>query len=163
MTQQAIVPFDYASLDAETRIVVQQRASEIKSLMHRTMQDILEIGKKFAEVRELLRHNKAGGFEGWLAAERIQKTTAYNFIQVHAAFANRPDSGQLDILITALLHWLRLQLPRRRAKKRSSWRLRGKSSHSRTPSRLSPPTNQRPRNLSLPRSLPNRRSIGWTP
>jgi hypothetical protein len=34
----------YASLDIETRIVVQQRTSEIRILMQRTAQDLVEIG-----------------------------------------------------------------------------------------------------------------------
>lgn len=58
--------FDYDTLDAETRIVVQQRTSEIKALMKKTAQDIIEIGEKLIEVKGKLPH---GGFGGWLAAE----------------------------------------------------------------------------------------------
>jgi hypothetical protein len=97
-----ITTFDYSSLDAETRIVVQQRASEIKSLMHRTMQDILDIGRKFAEVRELLRHNKAGGFEGWIEAEGWKTRTVYNLIYIHESFANFAEIARLDMLVTVL-------------------------------------------------------------
>ena len=39
--------FDYAALDAETRIVVQQRTSEIKTLMRRAASDILILGRNW--------------------------------------------------------------------------------------------------------------------
>ncbi len=42
--------FDYAALKPETRIVVQQRRSEIKSLMRHTASDIFDIGQKLTEV-----------------------------------------------------------------------------------------------------------------
>lgn len=99
-TKQSV--FDYAALDLETRVVVQQRTSEIKSLMKRSAQDIIEIGSKFAEVRDLLKHNKAGGFQGWFEAEGWQHGTVYNFIHVHEAFGNIPNFGKLDIVLTAL-------------------------------------------------------------
>lgn len=44
----------YTSLNVETRIVVQQRTSEIKTLMRRTAQDIVYIGQKLIEVKEEL-------------------------------------------------------------------------------------------------------------
>ena len=56
----------YASLDVETRIVVQQRTSEIKTLMRRTAQDIVEIGLKLVEVNNRLAH---GLFLSWLRME----------------------------------------------------------------------------------------------
>ena len=56
----------YTSLDAETRIVVQQRTSEIKTLMRRTAQDIVEIGQKLIEVKAQLGH---GLFSAWLRIE----------------------------------------------------------------------------------------------
>ena len=39
----------YAALDTETRIIVQQRTSEIKALMKRAATDIIEIGQKLIE------------------------------------------------------------------------------------------------------------------
>ena len=59
-------PFDYAGLDAETRIVVQQRTSEIKTIARRAAADIIEIGGKLIEVKGRLGH---GRFGAWLAAE----------------------------------------------------------------------------------------------
>jgi hypothetical protein len=58
--------FDYARLDAETRIVVQQRTSEIRGLMRRAAQDIIDIGLKLIEVKGRLPH---GAFGAWLGAE----------------------------------------------------------------------------------------------
>lgn len=58
--------FDYAALDSETRIVVQQRTSEIKALMKRAASDIIDIGQKLIEVKARLGH---GYFGGWLASE----------------------------------------------------------------------------------------------
>lgn len=58
--------FDYATLDAETRIVVQQRTGEIKTLMRRAAQDIVDIGLKLIEVKGRLPH---GAFLPWVASE----------------------------------------------------------------------------------------------
>lgn len=103
MTTTQIVPtFDYTALDLETRVVIQQRASEIKSLMRRATQDTLEIGGKFTEVRDLLRHNKAGGFDRWIETEGWQRGTVYNLIHVYQAFGNIPNFGRLDLLLSAL-------------------------------------------------------------
>ena len=52
--------FDYASLEPETRIVVQQRTSEIRGLMRRAAQDIIDIGLKLIEVKERLPHGAFG-------------------------------------------------------------------------------------------------------
>jgi hypothetical protein len=90
LSQLAI--FDYQSLDAETRIVVQQRPGEIKALVRRSAQDIIEIGQKLIEVKERLPH---GQFGPWLDTEFGWKTTtAWNFIQVAIKFSNFEDLDQ---------------------------------------------------------------------
>ncbi|GAB4546575.1 MAG: hypothetical protein Tsb0014_41140 [Pleurocapsa sp.] len=48
--------FDYSALDSEARIIVRQRASEIKSLMRQTVQNILEIGEKLTQAKIELGH-----------------------------------------------------------------------------------------------------------
>lgn len=84
MTEQLIL-FDYAALDSETRIVVQQRTSEIKALMKRAASDIIEIGQKLIEVRSKLGH---GHFEGWIKSEfDWTRQTAYRFINVADHFS----------------------------------------------------------------------------
>ena len=74
------VSFDYASLDIETRVIVQQRTGEIKDRMRRTAQDIVEIGQCLIEVKEQLKH---GQFGKWLKAEfGWGTTTAWKFMRV---------------------------------------------------------------------------------
>jgi hypothetical protein len=99
MTTQLVL-FDYGQLDGETRIVVQQRASEIKSLVRATAENIAQIGEKLTEVRARL-HN--GGFNGWLESEfGWSRRTAYNFIAVYEKFRDRANFAQLDIATSAL-------------------------------------------------------------
>lgn len=76
--------FDYGSLDSETRIVVQQRTSEIKSLIRQTAQDIIDIGQKLIKVKQQLEH---GNFRNWLKAEfEWGISTATKFMHVANRF-----------------------------------------------------------------------------
>jgi hypothetical protein len=78
--------FDYSVLDAETRIVVQQRAREIETIAKRMASDVVEIGGKLAEVKDRLGGN--GKFNEWLTAElRWSERAAYNFIAVWQRFS----------------------------------------------------------------------------
>ncbi|MCB0176137.1 MAG: DUF3102 domain-containing protein [Anaerolineae bacterium] len=80
--------FDYQQLDSETRIVIQQRAGEIKTLMRRTTQDIIEIGQKLIEVKSRLPH---GAFGGWLESEfSWTHETARRFMNVARQFPQIP-------------------------------------------------------------------------
>lgn len=82
MTQLAL--FDYGQLDTETRIVVQQRTNEIKGLMKRTAQDIIEIGEKLIDVKDRLPH---GQFGDWLLGEfDWSQQHARRFMSVAQAF-----------------------------------------------------------------------------
>jgi len=75
----------YRRLDVETRIVVQQRTSEIKTLMRRTAQDIVDIGQKMLEVKAKLDY---GGFGAWLQLEfEWSRSAAYKFMQVAERFS----------------------------------------------------------------------------
>jgi len=83
--------FDYTALDAETRIVVQQRTGEIRTIAHRTATDIVEIGAKLIEVKAKLGHGKFGQ---WLVAEFAwEERTALRFMQVAERFQNRQIVG----------------------------------------------------------------------
>lgn len=85
MTTQLTL-FDYAALDTETRIVIQQRTTEIKALMKRAASDIIEIGQKLIEVKARLGH---GHFDGWVKAEfDWTRQTAYRFINVAERFGD---------------------------------------------------------------------------
>jgi hypothetical protein len=77
--------FDYSALDAETRIVIQQRTGEIKTIAKRMASDVVEIGGKLAEVKDRLGGN--GKFNEWLDSElHWSERTAYNFIAVWQKF-----------------------------------------------------------------------------
>ncbi len=76
--------FDYSSLDAETNQFVQQQTGEIRMLMKRTAQGIIEIGQKLIEVKKRLGH---GRFLDWLEAEfEWTERTARNFMRVAEVF-----------------------------------------------------------------------------
>src|SRR5262249_5176522 len=63
---------------------------------------ILANGREFAEARDELRHNKAGGLEGWITHHGWSKTTAYRYIQAWEEFGNLPTVGRLAIDAKAL-------------------------------------------------------------
>lgn len=76
--------FDYAILSPKTRIVVQQHADEIKTLMRRTAEGVINIGQKLLDAKEQLGH---GNFEVWLRAEfNWGQWTARKFMQVAKQF-----------------------------------------------------------------------------
>lgn len=76
--------FDYATLDTQTRIVLEQRTDEIKSLIRRSANDIIDIGQKLSEVKEQLGH---GSFMNWLKSEfNWSVATATRFMQVSEQF-----------------------------------------------------------------------------
>ncbi len=81
--------FDYTSLDVETSQFVQEQTGEIRGLMKRTAQGIVEIGQKLIEVKEKLGH---GQFLTWLEIEfEWHRDTANKFMQVARQF------GSLDL------------------------------------------------------------------
>lgn len=89
--------FDYASLQPETRATVQRYTVEIKALMKRAAQDIIEIGQRLIEVKAALGH---GHFGAWLSAEfDWDVTSAWRFMNVATRFCNLQD---LEIAPSAL-------------------------------------------------------------
>lgn len=84
--------FDYVNLDAETSRFVQQQTGEIRALMKRTAQGIVEIGQKLIEVKERLGH---GQFGDWLEAEfEWSWDTAGRFINVATRFSDFPQFAE---------------------------------------------------------------------
>lgn len=84
--------FDYGALDADTRTIVRQRTNEIKGLMKRAAQDIIDIGQKLIEVKARLGH---GHFGAWLAAEfEWSQDTANNFMAVARNFIEIPNGSE---------------------------------------------------------------------
>lgn len=73
-------------LEQSDRDFIQGRTLEIKSLVKRSAQDIIEIGLKLIEVKERLPHGKWGA---WLDGEfGWTQMTAINFIRVAVKFKN---------------------------------------------------------------------------
>ena len=96
---QLEVVFDYSVLDSEARSEVQDRTSEIKSLMRRATQDIIEIGLKLIQVKHCLGH---GHFSDWLEAEfEWKERTARNFMRVAEVFKSA-NFADLSIAASAL-------------------------------------------------------------
>jgi hypothetical protein len=91
--------FDYDVLTAEVRILVQGKTSELKSLMRRSAQDIIDIGQKLTEVKEKLGH---GNFRAWLRGEFSWSVrTAARFMQVATQF-KCAKLAHLNIAVSAL-------------------------------------------------------------
>jgi hypothetical protein len=81
---QQVPNFEYGVLKAETRIFIQQRTNEIKTLMRRNCQDIIDIGQKLIEVKQRLGH---GSFRNWLKSEfNWSVSTATKLMQVAEQF-----------------------------------------------------------------------------
>jgi hypothetical protein len=80
--------FDYDSLDAATSEFVQQQTGEIRALMKRTAQDIIEVGQRLIEVKKQLGH---GRFGDWLSSEfDWTDETARRFMNVAQQFSQMP-------------------------------------------------------------------------
>jgi len=81
---QETLDFEYGVLEAEKQRVIQQRTNEIKSLMRRSSQDIIDIGHNLIEVKQHLGH---GSFRNWLRIEfNWSVSTATKFMQVWEQF-----------------------------------------------------------------------------
>ena len=93
--------FDYSSLNIQCSDFVRQQTSEIRSLMKRTAQDIIEIGQRLIEVKNLLGH---GQYRKWIEAEfNWGKSTANSFENVAKQFA---DVQNLDVFAASALYEL---------------------------------------------------------
>lgn len=91
--------FSYDTLPDTSKVIVQQRTSEIKTLMRKTASDIIEIGHKLIEVKEELQH---GEFGKWLDSEfGWSYRTAKNFMNVADSFKSA-NFAEIDIAPSAL-------------------------------------------------------------
>jgi len=92
--------FDYAKLDAPTSQFVQQQTREIRILMRRTAEDIVEIGQRLISIKEKLEH---GYFLEWLETEFDgHRDTANKFMQVAREFGSLEMSKISTFEISAL-------------------------------------------------------------
>ena len=93
--------FDYSNLDVKCLGFVQQQTGEIRSLMKRTAQDIIEIGQRLIKVKKLLGH---GQYRKWIKAEfNWGKSTANSFENVAKQFAGVQN---LDVFAASALYEL---------------------------------------------------------
>ena len=93
--------FDYSNLDVKYLGFVQQQTGEIRSLMKRTAQDIIEIGQRLIKVKKLLGH---GQYRKWIKAEfNWGKSTANSFENVAKQFAGVQN---LDVFAASALYEL---------------------------------------------------------
>ncbi|GAA6621636.1 DUF3102 domain-containing protein [Scytonema sp. NUACC26] len=84
LSTQQTLNFEYDILDGDTQRVVQQHTNEIKTLMRRNSQDIIDIGQKLIEVKQHLGH---GSFRNWLKFEfNWSVSAATKFMQVAEQF-----------------------------------------------------------------------------
>ena len=63
-TATQAIEFSYGMLSLATCKVVQQHTIEIKGLLRRTAQDIIDIGEKLSEVKQELGHGQFVGVAG---------------------------------------------------------------------------------------------------
>lgn len=76
--------FGYSFLNPETSEFVQNRAFEIKRLVRRAAEDLVNIGQYLTEVKDCLEH---GSYLGWLKQELgWSPATAWRFMQVYKQF-----------------------------------------------------------------------------
>lgn len=84
--------FDYATVDEDKRVFLQESAESIKAELKRTARGVVAIGEKLIGVKEALEH---GQFLAWINAEfdDLTEMTAVRFMQVAARF------GKSNILL----------------------------------------------------------------
>lgn len=100
--REQLTRFDYSSVNLETRLLVQQRTTEIKSLVNQAAQDMIQIGQKLIEVKKRLGH---GYFGPWLKLEfEWNERSAQKFMKVAIRFRSEEfsnlnfDSSALTLL-----------------------------------------------------------------
>ena len=108
--------FDYELMEASDRAWLGQveteltvLAMEAKSLAERYAHNVVKIGERLAAVRDRLKHNKCGGFTGWLHIRNLGRSHAYKCIDAWEKLGQYPEMGQFDIAPSEL--WLLLEMP----------------------------------------------------
>lgn len=84
-----ISAFDYASLDRTTAEFLLQETKEIKVLMKRTVEGIIETGERLQRVKKRLQH---GEFMAWVENEiKCHYSTALHFMRVWETFGDQKE------------------------------------------------------------------------
>ena len=81
--------FDYTSLDQKTAEFLLQETKEIKTLMKRTVEGIIETGERLQKVKQRLQH---GEFMAWVENEiKCHYSTALHFMRVWETFGEQKE------------------------------------------------------------------------
>ena len=84
-----LLAFNYASLDQSTAEFLLQETKEIKSLMKRTVEGIIETGERLHRVKQRLQH---GEFMAWVENEiKCHYSTALHFMRVWETFGEQKE------------------------------------------------------------------------
>lgn len=82
-----ISTFDYASLDKPTAEFLLHETEEIKTLMKKTVEGIIETGERLSRVKQRLKH---GEFMAWIETEiKCHYSTALHFMRVWQTFGEQ--------------------------------------------------------------------------
>ncbi|MEW5805040.1 MAG: hypothetical protein AB1847_23390 [bacterium] len=96
----------YTEWDDSTRTLVLAEDAKIDFYKNQADIIIIEVGKSIKAVRDALRHNKKGGFEGWIEKRHnISRRQAYNLINVAENFKLAPGAS-LEMFQTKALYKL---------------------------------------------------------
>lgn len=91
---------DFAAFDSQTQSRIQKCTFQIKSLIHRSAKDLIDIGQNLIEVKKILKH---GNFEKWLKVEFDWSLwTARKFMKVAEQFGSVKFTEDLSIATSAL-------------------------------------------------------------
>ncbi|RUT14073.1 hypothetical protein DSM107010_05560 [Chroococcidiopsis cubana SAG 39.79] len=102
--------FDYAALDSGTRLLAQEHAREIKSLLRRSADNMFQIGQSLIDVKQSLPH---GYFCKWIDSEfNWSESAARKFMQVARQFKSVKITD-LNITTSAILALARNSVPDR--------------------------------------------------
>ena len=98
-SSQEAQSFNYAAIDSETRMFLQERARDIKERLRNTARTAWEIGQNLVEVRERLNY---GYFVSWLRAEfEWSERTGYNYINIFESFGSFANVAKLETAASA--------------------------------------------------------------
>lgn len=93
-----------ATISDTAAMIIEDATAEIRRLIRRSSEDILEIGRNLVRVRDLL---PKGQFQDWVTSEfSWSLRTAYNFIAVHERLGGFIERGQLASVSNAALYML---------------------------------------------------------
>ncbi|PSB48487.1 DUF3102 domain-containing protein [Cyanosarcina cf. burmensis CCALA 770] len=102
--------FDYAALDSGTRLIAQEHAREIKSLLRQSADNVFQIGQNLIDVKQSLPH---GYFRKWIDSEfNWSESAARKFMQVARQFKSVKITD-LNITPTALYALASKSVPER--------------------------------------------------